>query len=503
MITNSGSQENVNFISQQRHFSKTPSKPKPDNSAGGTSKSLKHNLSKENKQILSFSDSIFEDSSSNCSTLSEHPPQIKHKLLMFCNIYRVFVACGVLVMPHAMSLSGFIPSMLIVIFVSGLTTLNHNYMNDLCRFLSIAPGVTLETLSGRIYGNKMKQFILLIISGSQLCAFIGSFVLATDLLHHTFCNSLSSECISRSSIALLLAAFNLGMVFIPNLKTFGYISSLSVVFQFCALFCVCFSACKMLLFTDDALALIVRETLYTDWANSIKTLGIVLYIFQRMTFYLPIKSNYAQIDDFHRFYLRSMNSVFFYIFLISSPCYFLFFKSGREIVFQNFDNSFRMIQAFKLCYVFVIFLSNPINLFPIYNSIYSVNWFNKRLASRSRFSRFVWKLMVRFVVSCVGIAIGVWVNSFVNFCSFVGAFFFSFLGLILPGLLLLKFLSSESSPSQETLVPCTIARSYLQDKNSIVRRMSLVAVIGTGVAIFAIATWNSVRELMLNPAESI
>jgi hypothetical protein len=369
-------------------------------------------------------------------------------------------------------------------------------MQKLCKLLCISPGVTLETLSGRIYGSKMKRIVLVVISGSQLCAFIGSFILATDLLHHSFCgNEIKGiSCVERSTIALVLAVFNLIMVFIPNLKAFAYISSLSVIFQFFALLMVFLTSTKLFLMKDDYVSIFKSELFYTNWANSIKTLGIVLYIFQRITFYLPIKSNYNQVPNFHNFYVRSMNSVFFYIFVISSPCYFLFFTSGQEIVFQNFDSSFVIIEIFKLAYVMVIFLSNPINLFPIYNSIYSMNFFNSLIIKSSTFKAYLLKLFVRILISCLGILVGVFVNSFVKFCSFVGAFFFSFLGLILPGILLWEFITKESSEVdyRETLnEPVTKNKNFFR-----IEKFSIGFIIFVGCCIFGIATYDSISDLL-------
>ena len=408
----------------------------------------------------------------------------KDKLLMFSNIYRVFVACGMLVMPHAISLSGVIPSLIIVIVVSFLTTVNHNYMQRVCRALRISPGVTLETVSGRICGSSMKNLILIIISASQLCAFIGSFVLSTDLIHHSLCGSkeVHEECTSRWQVACVLAIFNIVMVFIPNLKTFGYISSFSVFFQFFALSCVFYSACKLITQREAVGELLFEETMYFNWANSGKTLGIVLYIFQRVTFYLPIKSSYSRMKGFHKFYIASMNMVFGYIFLISLPCFFQFFTDGKEILFQNFDHSFRTIEFFKIAYVVVIFLSNPINLFPIYNSLYMISFLNSFIEKRNKVGKYMTKVFIRLLITCFGVIIGTCVTSFVKFCSFVGAFFFSFLGLVLPGLLLLK-LETVKKCSRTTIGRCLV--------------------LGVGIAIFLTTTFESVRDLIFSEVSSI
>ena len=400
-------------------------------------------------------------------------------------------------MPHAMALSGFIPSFLIVLGISLLTTINHNFMQELCSVLCISPGVTLETLTGKVFGLKMKNLVLYTISASQLSAFIGCFILTVDLLHHSFCGSEipGVGCISRYKIAGVLAIFNLLMVFIPNLKTFGYISSTSVIFQFIALFCVFFSATKIFVTTDYAFEIFKQEIVYSNWDNSLKTLGIILFIFQRITFYLPIKSNYSQIQNFHSYYLSSMNSVFFYIFLISCPCYFLFFISGKEIVFQNFDQSFRIIEITKLAYMTVIFLSNPINLFPIYNSIYSMKCFNNTLRESSNLKRYLFKLFIRIIICSIGIIFGILVTSFVKFCSFVGAFFFSFLGLILPGIMLWKIMRINPGNVDNINIQNSLSQYLILKKYSLGRKISHLTIIVIGVFIFVISTYDSITDL--------
>lgn len=408
---------------------------------------------------------------------------MKSKVLMFSNIYRVFVACGMLILPHAISLSGVIPSFILIIIMLVLTNINHNYMYKICQDLQLKRRVTLETLTEMIIGNKMRVIVLIIISGSQISAFIGSFILSTELIHHSFCmnTTTSEDCISRFYVAGILAIFNIFMVLIPNLKTFAYISSFSVFFQFFALLTVFYNATIMFINQSNPSETFISETVSITWSNIIQTLGVFLYIFQRLTFYLPIRSNYVKMKKFHTIYMTILNFVFFYAFLISLPCFYQFFKNGKEIIFQNFDHSYKMVQLFKYAYVIVIFLSNPINLFPIYNSIYNFTVFKKFCRRNSSLCVYFTKLWVRFFISFVAILVGMYVDSFVRFCSFVGGFFFSFLGLILPGLLFL----------------------YHGGKKSVMMKVKVYGGLAFGVFIFCVASFQSLKDLIENTSSAI
>ena len=411
----------------------------------------------------------------------------KHKFFMFCNVFRVFVACGALIIPFAVSICGIVPSALMFLLVSLLTTLNHHYLDAISKRLPAFSGLTLETISGIVYGNKMKKLVLFLITGSQLCAFIGSFILATELFHHSLCGSFSSdiECISRTTVASYMALLNIFMVFVPNLRMFGYISSLSVIFQFFALVAVFFYATKLLLHQEDLPSEVLSRVAFMDWTALLQTLSVILYVFQRITFYLPIRANYSKMSRFHRFYVACMNGIFGFIFLMTLPIYFNFFQNAQEIVFQNFDSSFHVVEFFKLAYSVVIFLSNPINLFPIYNSVYSIKCVEDSLSQKGAFSKYALKFLIRMLVTLLGIAVGIYVKSFVGFCSFVGSFFFSFLGLVLPGLLVWKFL--EEAPAGKVNWP----------------KFRVILVVSLGVCIFAVTSVFSFIGLITSNSISI
>ena len=442
-----------------------------------------------NSRLGSEHKSQIRRSSSSNGPKRTHPVSLKSRFFMFCNIYRVFVACGVLLMPYAIALCGLGPAVLLVAGVSALTSVNHAYLDGVCRRLGVTSGVTLETLCGIIFGPKTRRFVLVVIAGSQLCAFIGSFILATELFHHSLCGSASSEidCLSRSSVSVLLGLFNVAMVLIPDLKAFGYISSLSVFFQFFALLSIFYYSNRLFWGRQTLASDLLERVSYTDWTGCLPALGIVLYISQRITFYLPIKTNYGQMRDFHAFYSKSMLGVFGYAFAISVPCFLEFFTASREISFQNFRSSFHVVEFFKMGYCLVIFLSNPINLFPIYNSIYSLAPARACLERRNKVVRYLLKLCIRLVITCVGVCAGALVDSFVKFCSFVGAFFFTFLGLVLPGVLLWKLRSQTSEQHQPSLAD----------------KLKLGGTLAIGIGVYIVTTLHSLVGLITSSGVAI
>jgi hypothetical protein len=85
------------------------------------------------------------------------------------------------------------------------------------------------------------------------------------------------------------------------------------------------------------------------------------------------------------------------------------------------------------------------------------------------------------------VAIGIFVNSFVSFCSFVGAFFFSFLGLVLPGILSLKLL-----------------KNYGENENDgFFRKIKFILVLSAGLIIFVVSSISSFYALVTSTGISI
>ena len=86
----------------------------------------------------------------------------------------------------------------------------------------------------------------------------------------------------------------------------------------------------------------------------------------------------------------------------------------------------------EVIYATAIFFSNPINLFPVYESLYKLKRLDKYLEGASSRKKFWTKFFIRVTIVLLCFITCLLVPSFINFISFVGSFLFGIIGLYIP-----------------------------------------------------------------------
>lgn len=89
----------------------------------------------------------------------------------------------------------------------------------------------------------------------------------------------------------------------------------------------------------------------------------------------------------------------------------------------------------EVFYATAIFFSNPINLFPIYESLYKLKPIEKWLNVMNDKKKFLAKFLIRLIIVFICFFICFFIPNFINFLSFIGAFLFPILGIYIPVLL--------------------------------------------------------------------
>ena len=296
-----------------------------------------------------------------------------------------------------------------------------------------AKSITYEVLGLKVWGKIGRIGIAVLLWCAQISVFVGAFLLTTEIIHDLLCLEQGvGLCIPRGKVILIVSLLSMVIAIIPSLKTFAYISTVSMAVIFISMGIIFVQDIGIINKLDSAADTLKEKALFMDFGFFPQSLGILLYSFEGISLYLPLKNTYKKQKNFHSFFLWTMLFVALFIFFVNIPSYFAFFSETREIIFLNFDMSFTYLHMMKLIYLGVVFLSNPINLFPLYRSFLSYTSVKKFLLTKSRFFKSGFKLVLRFGVTLFCILIGAIVPSFINFISFVGSFFFSLLGIVIP-----------------------------------------------------------------------
>lgn len=236
----------------------------------------------------------------------------KSLILTIFNIFRSFVAIGVLTLPYASSLVGpliAIPSMLLVSVLVFLATHCIIEIADDSKF----KGANYETLGRLLWGKIGQRLIVVILYFVSFACFIGGILFTADFLDFAFCSH-NVEGLCHSKIKYLLAAFifSIFISLIQSLKPFGYISIISTIVIMIAIVSITVYNMKFILHTDINLGPRLGEF---NIRNFFTFLGIGLYTIEGINLILPIRASYNNNGNYPR--------VFYSTFVFVVWCYLL------------------------------------------------------------------------------------------------------------------------------------------------------------------------------------
>lgn len=89
----------------------------------------------------------------------------------------------------------------------------------------------------------------------------------------------------------------------------------------------------------------------------------------------------------------------------------------------------------QVMYACAIFFSNPINLFPIFESLYKMKIIQNYTKDFSDKKMYWIKYLLRVIVIFICFLICLFIPNFINFISFVGSCIFPIIGIYIPLLL--------------------------------------------------------------------
>lgn len=102
----------------------------------------------------------------------------------------------------------------------------------------------------------------------------------------------------------------------------------------------------------------------------------------------------------------------------------------------------------EVIYATAIFFSNPINLFPVYESLYKIKSIEERMKHWGERRKYFTKFVLRILVIFFCFLVCFFVPSFINFLSFVGSFLFPILGIYIPIMLNYSYFNKKGTLSR-------------------------------------------------------
>lgn len=236
----------------------------------------------------------------------------KSTVLTIFNLFRSFVAIGILTLPYATSLVGpFIAmfSIFLIAFIVYIATACVLEIADDAKF----KGSNYETLGKLLWGKAGQKIIVIILYFCSFACFIGGILFTADFLDFAFCSH-NVESLCHSKFKYLLAAFILSLMIslIQSLKPFGYISIASTFIIIIAISSITVYNLKFVVETPVNLSNRLKEF---NMKKFFAFLGIGFYTTEGIALVLPIRASYKNNAKFPK--------VFYGTFIVIIWCYLI------------------------------------------------------------------------------------------------------------------------------------------------------------------------------------
>lgn len=377
---------------------------------------------------------------SETSTISTNPSR-KSLFLTIFNIFRSFVAVGILTLPYAIKLVGpilgFFTQIFIGIFVYLTTDCLLEVAND-----SKFKGSNYETLGKLVWGTKGKNFILILIYVCSISTAIGAILFTTDFLDHVFCShGVLAFCHSKIRYLFFSLILSIFIALVDSLKPFGYISVISTFFVVLSIFSITVYNFSFII-DNDGLNFYERVT-FVDFKGFFSFLGISLYASEGIGLILPIRASFKDNKNYDKVFYSTYIAILWCYLTLGIFSFLHFFMDTKNIIFFNFGKEYTYILILEIFYAISIFFSNPINLFPIYESVYNSKRIKETLENASKNKRFFIRYLIRVFITLFCFFVCLFLPNFIQFISFIGSFLFPIIGIYIPILLNYHYFSKK------------------------------------------------------------
>lgn len=140
------------------------------------------------------------------------------------NIFRSFVAIGILTLAYGVSIVGPVLAFLELILIGLIVAVTTYFLLEISN-ASKFKGANLEILGKLLWGKAGHKLIISLLTLASIVSFMGGVLFSIDFLEFAFCSHhIDSFCHSKKTFLLLSMFVSFGISIIESLKPFGYVS---------------------------------------------------------------------------------------------------------------------------------------------------------------------------------------------------------------------------------------------------------------------------------------
>lgn len=294
-------------------------------------------------------------------------------------------------------------------------------------------------------GNSYQKIIYLVsksnivvnVSISMMCVMqimvsVGSCLFVIEVMNHIFCDIPVTEFCNQKIILTLIAfAVSAPTFFIKNLKIYSTIAFASTFTVLVLIGSLVFSSTQIMVKTG------LTHQKEVQWLKIPSCIAVFTFALEGIALVLPVKNSMKEQGQFRRLSVETMIVVGL-LYLIPPMIMSLALGPAlKDIVILNFVKDYPFIFFLQIVYAAFIFLTFPINMFPIYtillNSKVSKGYIHGGITKEDKDSRKKMVLIGARVLCLVTVfGIVLFHPNFVSFLSLVGAVLMSAFGFFFP-----------------------------------------------------------------------
>ena len=232
-------------------------------------------------------------------------------VLTVFNIFRSFVAIGVLTLPYAVSLTGPVIALIAQLIVGFIIYTSVRLLLEVADDISFK-GANYETLGKLLWGKVGQRLVLISLYMCSIATFMGGILFTVDFLNFAFCShDVAAFCGSKPSYLLVAFVVSVIISLVQSLRPFGYISIASTVI-------IIISLLSLSVYNFHFIAT-TKEIMKERWTffnikNFFSYLGIALYTTEGIALVLPIRASFKDNKSFPKVFTITFVFInFFYI----------------------------------------------------------------------------------------------------------------------------------------------------------------------------------------------
>jgi Transmembrane amino acid transporter protein len=281
---------------------------------------------------------------------------------------------------------------------------------------------------------RLSEFMM---AAMQIVICIGGVLFATKLVNFSMCvGKFEMLCNHNHLIAMLSFVISAPTYFVKDLKFFSNFTFVSTTIVLILITCMSWKAITILAVRGPA----VKSQI--NWKKIPSTFSVVSYALEGIGMVIPVKNSMENQKSFWNLTLISV-CVVTVLYAIPTAILSSAFGNGtNQIVISNFIEFSPLIHALGLTYIGCIFMTYPLNLFPVYTIMLNSKWSrdyigpNNTEVNPSRQNK-IKNVLIASRLICLSIIFMVTTTgpNLIPFLSIAGAIFVAAFGYFFPVLL--------------------------------------------------------------------